>query len=255
MGNIDDLYDRDKKTLLGTGTYATVYSAVCKRTGERVALKKLRNVSTTTAAAAPAMGGARDGIMATPMMKTPFGCYNPGGGGGGGAGGGGIAGKPLMPAGAAGAVAAGGAAGSAGGGGGGGCGADDRGGVSQAALREIKVLRELRHPHIIRLRETLHHKKTLVLAFDYAAGGDLELLLYGSSNGSGGGGGGASSGSGSGGVPGAPPPLDPAVVKAHLKALLEALAYCHEQGVLHRDVKPNNLLLDGAGRLLLADFG
>jgi serine/threonine protein kinase len=111
------------------------------------------------------------------------------------------------------------------------------------------VLQELRHPHIVRLRETVPHKDTLVLVFDFAAGGDLELLIYPPANAPEGGGGakragggrggpgcrgaavaaGADTGCGDGEVVEVLPPLPPGVIKAHMKALLEALAYCHEQ--------------------------
>lgn len=44
-------------------------------------------------------------------------------------------------------------------------------------------------------------------------------------------------------------------VKCYMKQLLKGLAYCHKQGVLHRDLKAANLLLNNEGKLKLADFG
>lgn len=49
--------------------------------------------------------------------------------------------------------------------------------------------------------------------------------------------------------------LGPGDVKTYIKALLSALAACHGAGVLHRDVKPDNVLLGRDGRVVLADFG
>lgn len=49
--------------------------------------------------------------------------------------------------------------------------------------------------------------------------------------------------------------LTPANIKAYILMTLQGLEYMHEHWVLHRDLKPNNLLLDGNGVLKLADFG
>ena len=50
--------------------------------------------------------------------------------------------------------------------------------------------------------------------------------------------------------------LPPAAVKSYARMLLAALAHVHGRGLVHRDVKPDNLLVDGAsGVLKLADFG
>merc|ERR1712106_1245574 len=54
-----------------------------------------------------------------------------------------------------------------------------------------------------------------------------------------------------GGTGGLPEPL----AMSYLKQLLEGIAYCHKHRVLHRDLKPQNLLIDASGRIKLADFG
>lgn len=45
------------------------------------------------------------------------------------------------------------------------------------------------------------------------------------------------------------------ILQSYLKQLLEGIAYCHAHRVLHRDLKPQNLLVDTAGHIKLADFG
>ncbi|CAN7134112.1 cyclin-dependent kinase D-3 [Brassica rapa] len=104
-------------------------------------------------------------------------------------------------------------------------------GVNITALREIKMLKELKHPHIILLIDAFPHKQNLHLVFEFMET-DLEGVIRDSNV-----------------------FLSPADVKSYLLMTLKGLAYCHEKRVLHRDMKPNNLLIGPDGQLKLADFG
>uniref|UniRef100_A0AAX7T5U4 Cell division protein kinase 5 n=1 Tax=Astatotilapia calliptera TaxID=8154 RepID=A0AAX7T5U4_ASTCA len=84
---------------------------------------------------------------------------------------------------------------------------DDDEGVPSSALREICLLKELKHKNIVRLHDVLHSDKKLTLVFEYC------------------------------------------------DQLLKGLAFCHSRNVLHRDLKPQNLLINRNGELKLADFG
>src|SRR4030095_11258941 len=107
-------------------------------------------------------------------------------------------------------------------------------GLSMDAIREVKYLQELSHPNIIALRSVFSSKdQNLNLVLEYLPLGDLEMLIrdtdsvrYGAAD-----------------------------IKAWMGMLTRAVWFCHENFVLHRDIKPNNLLIAADGEVKLADFG
>lgn len=104
-------------------------------------------------------------------------------------------------------------------------------GIPSTAIREISLLKELRHPNIVRLYDVVHTDRKLTLVFEYLDQ-DLKKYLDVCDGG-----------------------LDITVVKSFLFQLLTGVAYCHLHRVLHRDLKPQNLLINREGELKLADFG
>lgn len=104
-------------------------------------------------------------------------------------------------------------------------------GVNFTALREIKLLKELKDPNIIELIDAFPHKGNLHLVFEFMET-DLEAVIRDRNI-----------------------FLSPADIKSYLQMTLKGLAYCHKKWVLHRDMKPNNLLIGSNGQLKLADFG
>ncbi|XP_041129750.1 cyclin-dependent kinase 16-like isoform X1 [Polyodon spathula] len=104
-------------------------------------------------------------------------------------------------------------------------------GAPCTAIREVSLLKDLKHANIVTLHDIIHTEKSLTLVFEYL---DKDLKQY----------------------------LDDCGncimmhnVKLFLFQLLRGLAYCHSRKVLHRDLKPQNLLINERGELKLADFG
>lgn len=104
-------------------------------------------------------------------------------------------------------------------------------GIPSTAIREISLLKELKHPNIVKLYNVVHADKKLTLVFEYADQ-DLKKALDDRENG-----------------------LDPMMCRSFLFQLIRGIAYCHQHRVLHRDLKPQNILINRDGALKLADFG
>ena len=102
--------------------------------------------------------------------------------------------------------------------------------------REIRSLVKLSHPHIVKVTDVGTWDGTPFAVMQYLPGGSLEDRRPT-------------------GPGGAAIPCDPAEVPRWLDAVAAALDYVHEQGYVHRDVKPGNILFDAHGHSFLSDFG
>jgi serine/threonine protein kinase len=146
------LANYEKQDKLGEGTYGVVYKALDKRTGDTVALKKIR------------LDQEEEGLPAT-------------------------------------------------------------------AVREISILRDLNHPNIVDLKEVINSRGKLTLVFEFLEK-DLKKFLDGQRRG-----------------------LQAMLIKSYAYQILAGLCYCHCRRVIHRDMKPQNLLLNRQGLIKLCDFG
>ncbi|KAJ3326061.1 negative regulator of the PHO system [Blyttiomyces sp. JEL0837] len=106
-------------------------------------------------------------------------------------------------------------------------------GAPSTAIREISLMKELKHNNIVRLYDVIHTERTLTLVFEYM---DQDLKKFMDSQGMGG-------------------AISPPLCKNFMYQLLKGIAFCHENRVLHRDLKPQNLLINSKMELKLADFG
>ncbi|MEZ6185813.1 MAG: tetratricopeptide repeat protein [Planctomycetota bacterium] len=106
---------------------------------------------------------------------------------------------------------------------------DDAG--RQRFLREAQVLAELSHPALVPLRGAGEHQGVLYLAMPFLGGGTLSQRVA------------------------ARGPLASRDAAELLQSLADGVAYAHDHGVLHRDVKPDNVLFERDGAARLGDFG
>lgn len=106
-------------------------------------------------------------------------------------------------------------------------------GTPSTAIREISLMKELKHDNILALWDVIHTENKLMLVFEYM---DTDLKKFMDANGKNG-------------------ALELPLIKSFMYQLLRGVNFCHENRVLHRDLKPQNLLINKRGDLKLADFG
>lgn len=99
-------------------------------------------------------------------------------------------------------------------------------------LQEARAVAQLRHEHIVRVLECgLDERGLPYLVMEYAPGGSLRQRHADGM------------------------PLALTMVERYVEQIAQALQYAHDQQVIHRDVKPENVLIGAQGQLLLADYG
>ncbi|XP_044123671.1 NUAK family SNF1-like kinase 2 [Neovison vison] len=97
--------------------------------------------------------------------------------------------------------------------------------------REIEIMSSLNHPHIIAIHEVFENSSKIVIVMEYASRGDLYDYIS------------------------ERPRLSEQDARHFFRQIVSAVHYCHLNGVVHRDLKLENILLDANGNIKIADFG
>jgi serine/threonine protein kinase len=105
-------------------------------------------------------------------------------------------------------------------------------GMPSTTIREISLLKELQHPNVVRLFDVIHSNNELHLVFELL---DFDLKKYMDNVDE--------------------RSVSPRLIKSYMYQIINGLAFCHARRVVHRDLKPQNLLIDRQGNIKLADFG
>ena len=103
--------------------------------------------------------------------------------------------------------------------------------VKKTMKRELKMLQKLHHPNVVDFQEAYKRKGNLYLVFEFVEKNLLELLQE------------------------HPQGLEPNLIRHLIYQLCKAIKYMHDQNIIHRDVKPENLLITDNMELKLCDFG
>uniref|UniRef100_A0A0K0EEN2 Protein kinase domain-containing protein n=1 Tax=Strongyloides stercoralis TaxID=6248 RepID=A0A0K0EEN2_STRER len=110
---------------------------------------------------------------------------------------------------------------------------DNDEGVPATTIREVAMLREVRHPNIVSLETVIMQPKKVFLIFEFLP---MDLRKYMDR------------------IPRGEV-MQPLLVASYMYQICQAICFCHQRRILHRDLKPHNLLVDSNGCIKLADFG
>ncbi|KAJ3257072.1 Protein kinase [Chytriomyces hyalinus] len=97
--------------------------------------------------------------------------------------------------------------------------------------REVRLMKLLKHPHIVDVKETLEDENEIFLVMEYASGGELFDYIAKQCQ------------------------QDENMARVYFRQVVSAINYCHQNSIIHRDLKPENLLLDKDGNIKIIDFG
>uniref|UniRef100_A0A8B9Z776 non-specific serine/threonine protein kinase n=1 Tax=Buteo japonicus TaxID=224669 RepID=A0A8B9Z776_9AVES len=97
--------------------------------------------------------------------------------------------------------------------------------------REIEIMSSLNHPHIIAVHEVFENSSKIVIVMEYASKGDLYDYISERQR------------------------LTEQEARHFFRQVVSAVYYCHKNGIVHRDLKLENILLDTNGNIKIADFG
>jgi NIMA (never in mitosis gene a)-related kinase len=111
----------------------------------------------------------------------------------------------------------------------------------EKCLKEVKLLEALHHENIVRYHDSFFEESVLFIVFEWAAGGDLKKVIREAAGAD---------------KPGSKPSrLDEAVIWSYFSQMAEGLRYMHDLRMMHRDMKPANVFINGNGKLKLGDMG